>query len=241
MVKVSWWASRFLLYVVLPVLSLLFLCSFIIPAYKEYFAPPSSVNDGRGNTVLLEKAVFADACNAQTKACLKGVLLISGNFEPATGAAIIKLAKSPHREVTTVCFRSNGGSNDVAKPLMNIIREGKLNTCLADEYHLEDGTVLTGTRCLSACPLVVLAGAERINLGENLKIGIHHSGQAVDFCFFCWRINSGGSDFADYLKGSPDSEQHLALFKRSRLTDTNDIDLLSPAEWRQYRVFTQYQ
>lgn len=214
---------------------LFFSCTFVIPALKSQ--PKELFTDNSGAEFSLAKATIADACDSKTKECLKNVFLISGNFDDSTVEALNRLGD---RTARTICFRSNGGRNDTAKALMKIIKEEKLNTCLADEYHLANGTVLKNTMCHSACPLVLVSGYERINLGKNIQVGIHHSGQSIDLCIMCWRLSYGGGDFESDIKDTPDAEQHLALFYRSRKTPTRELDLLAPDDWVTYKVFNKW-
>lgn len=223
----------------LVLMSLYFMCTTVPETLKSLgYTSEKFITDKNGTEIKLKKAVIADACNSESKVCLKNVLLILGELNDATLSAIQELGG---RTVTTVCFHSNGGSNETAKTLINIIKKYKLNTCLADEYYLDNGLKLSNTMCHSACPIIFLAGVERFNLGRNIKIGIHHSGQTFNLCIVCWRMNIGGGDFEDYIKGNADGEEHLALFRRSRLTPVSEIDLVSFEDWSKYKIFTKQQ
>ncbi|WP_421192421.1 hypothetical protein [Aeromonas jandaei] len=170
----------------------------------------------------------------EKKNCLKDVLLIHGEFDQGTISSISKLDFP--KDIDTICFNSPGGKNDIAQTIMSIIKKKEINTCLAEEYNIKGMGSMSGTHCESACPLILLMGKKRFVIGEKIKIGIHHSGKILDFCFTCLFIDSDGDDFSPYFT----DEGHIKLFQRSRKTSLKDMDFLRQDEWKEYNIFTNY-
>lgn len=210
-------------------------CTLIPAIYKSLgFSDTHFYTDQKNNSVGLDKAVIADACEKGKKNCLKDVLLIQGEIDRGTISSIRKIDSL--KEIDTICFNSPGGYNDIAQTMMSIIKEKGINTCLAEEYYLEGMGSISGTYCKSACPLILLMGKKRFVIGDEIEIGIHHSGKALNFCFTCFFIDNGGDDFLPYFT----DEGHIKLFQRSRKTPLKDMDFLQQDEWKEYNIFTNY-
>jgi hypothetical protein len=212
---------------------LLVACTIIPTLYKSFgFSDTKQYKDKNGNPIELGKAVIVDACEKEKINCLKDVLLIQGEINQGTISSIKKL--NSLNKIETICFRSGGGNIQVAQILMSFIKENDVSTCLAEEYYFKDLGSIDGTYCKSACPFILLMGKERFHVGNKIEIGIHHSGNAFDFCFTCFYIDNEGEDFEPYFT----NQGHINLFKRSRKTPLKDMDILDPSEWQKYNIFT---
>ena len=212
---------------------LLVACTIIPTFYKSLgFSDTTQYKDKNGNPIELGKAEIVDACEKDKINCLKDVLLIQGEIDQGTISSIKKL--NSLNKIETMCFRSGGGNNQVAQTLMSFIKENDINTCLAEKYYFKDLGSIDGTYCKSACPLILLMGEERFQVGNEIEIGVHHSGKAFDFCFICFYMDNGGEDFEPYFT----NPEHINLFKRSRKTPLKDMDILDPSEWQKYNIFT---
>ncbi|WP_413483699.1 hypothetical protein [Shewanella baltica] len=212
---------------------LLVACTFIPTLYKFLgFSDMKEYKDKNGNPIELGKAAIVDACEKEKINCLKDVLLIQGEIDQGTLSSIKKLNSLD--KIETMCFRSVGGNNQIAQKLMSFIKEYDINTCLAEEYYFKERGSIGGTYCYSACPLILLMGKERFHVGNEIEIGIHHSGKVFDFCFTCFYMDNGGEDFEPYFT----NQGHINLFKRSRNTPLKDMDILEPSEWKKYNIFT---
>lgn len=220
-------------FLVVSTLILFIACTAIPNTYKEMgFSDTNQYNVEGGGTIELNKAVIADACEKDRINCLENVLLIQGLIDEGTISSIKKLASL--NDVETICFRSRGGYNDKAQMLMSYIKDNDINTCLAEEYYIEGKGSISGTYCKSACPLILLMGKERFHIGNEITIGIHHSGKVLDFCFTCILFDSGGEGFMPFFS----DESHIKLFERSRKTPLKNMDFLQRDEWKEYNIFT---
>lgn len=193
---------------------------------KEY-----TTNDGK--VVELNKVILADACKSNGVDCLENVALIHGKIDKGTIESLIIFERS--NTIDTVCFHSVGGENHVAKNLMGGIRELEINTCLAEEYRIKDGGGFSGVVCDSACPLILMMGKKRTQIGDDIKIGIHRSGITIGMVITEFKFDVNSEDYLPYFS----DEGHLRLFQRSQETPYKDMDRIPQEEWHEYNIFTE--
>jgi hypothetical protein len=129
---------------------------------------------------------YVKACTSKD-ICVDDVVLLTGQLVRNSKVAIVeKLQNSINRnpKIRTVCFNSPGGDNDSAEAIGKEIALLKLDTCFAGKYLRSNGVVVKNTICNSACPLILLAGQERISYGNALKVGLHSSNGSCRLCGF---------------------------------------------------------
>ncbi|SFG01444.1 hypothetical protein [Neptunomonas qingdaonensis] len=221
------------------------LCSYVlctyIPGFKRElgFYDTISVSDGDEN-VDLDKALIVDACNQDKTSCLKNVILIKGRLDEGTISSIKNL-KGPNNKI--ICFDSPGGSINTATEIGYWIKENGFDTCLAEKYIVKNKRVLTTTVCYSACPFVFVMGNERIMIGNDFQVGLHHSGGTVDFCFCSFNYNSlefvANNKYKEMVGLSNASEQHINMLDDSLLIDFSEIYILPPTKFDKYKLFTK--
>jgi hypothetical protein len=89
-----------------------------------------------------------------------------------------------HPDVSTVCFNSPGGLNQVAAHISKTIKGKGLDTCVADTLIKNSATFSASPRftssCQSACVFVLLAGKKRISIGDRFIIGFHSTVAGVE-------------------------------------------------------------
>lgn len=204
---------------------LLGLCTF----YPNY-------DDKNSDTVDFKKVTVAKACNKDESTCINRVLLVRGKITNNTLATISNLYKQKDfLQPEAICFDSIGGNNPTAERLIKFIKLKNYKTCLAEKYILSDSQEVKSVKCNSACPFIFLASNERVALGNDFAVGIHHSGKTFDLCFFKCHFNSGGEEFEEYLT----LENHKEFFKDSRKVDFENVRYLSFKELEDYAFFTQ--
>ena len=197
-----------------------------------------SVKDG-DKKIDLDKALIVDACNEDKTTCLKDVILIQGRLDEGTISSIKKLKDVNNK---TICFDSRGGNIDVATRIGSWIKENNFNTCLADKYIIKGKGTISSTICHSACPFILAMGNERTMVGENFKIGIHHSGGTLELCFCSFDFNALSfiaiDKYKEMLSLSNASKQHLTMLEDSLKISFSDIKVLSQPEVDKYKLFT---
>lgn len=219
---------------------LLISCTYFPEAKRMLgFNDTISVKDG-DKKVDLDKALIVDACNAEKTICLKDVILIKGRLDEGTISSIENL-KGPNNK--TICFDSRGGNIDVATRIGSWIKENNFNTCLADKYIIKEKGTISSTICHSACPFILAMGNERTMVGENFKIGIHHSGGTLDLCFCSFYFNAfdfiATNKYKEMLSLSNASKQHLTMLEDSLKINFSDNNILSQLEIDKYKLFTK--
>jgi hypothetical protein len=221
-------------------LVLLISCTYFPEAKRMLgFNDTISVRDG-DKKVDLDKALIVDACNADKTICLKDVILIKGRLDEGTINSIKNL-KGPNNK--TICLDSRGGNIDIATNIGSWIKANNYNTCLAEKYVIKEKGTISSTVCHSACPFILAMGNERTMVGENFKIGIHHSGGTLDLCFCSFDFNAfafiATDKYEEMLSLSNASEQHQNMLNDSLKIDFSDNQVLSQLEIDKYKLFTQ--
>lgn len=134
------------------------------------FQDPSVLNVDVGNT-----------CTQSGATCLK-TFILEGRISVGDGQKferkLEKLA-AVHPEIDVICLNSYGGENEDAAYIAGVIKDRHLKTCVGD-MPLKDGmSASSGLRftavCESACTLILLAGEERIAIGDRFAFGLHSS------------------------------------------------------------------
>lgn len=129
---------------------------------------------------------YVKACNSR-HVCDDDVLLLTGQVVRDSNVAIVEGLQSAilmNPKIRTVCFNSPGGDNDSAAAIGKKIALLRLDTCFAGKYLRSNGVVVTSVVCNSACPLILLAGQERISYGNALNVGLHSSSGSCILCGF---------------------------------------------------------
>ncbi len=165
----------------------------------------------------------------------------------------IELEQLPHR---LICLRSRGGATMGAKAISDLIRTHQLDTCLSD-YVEYDKVYASTTKnftaiakqthsnimCDSACPFILIAGKNRIGLGNSFKLKLHRSASPTYLCVTTIYKNSDlakGDPILDIVNKSPvhELEQHQMLYQRSLQTDFKKLDEVSHDDFDKYGIFT---
>jgi hypothetical protein len=127
------------------------------------------------------KVSFGKACNQSGDHCIPSFNYEGGfsDFDDYRFLNSIEKLTAAHSEVSTVCFNSPGGRNEVAAQVAEAIKSKGLNTCVAD-ILLKDGETISSSprytsSCQSACVFTLLAGKQRISVGDRFVIGLHSS------------------------------------------------------------------
>lgn len=195
-----------------------------------------------GESLSLDKAIIAKACNSDGKSCINNVLLLTGYIDEGMLKKVEELAND--HQVKTLCFASRGGSKEAAIKLGYWITKSHSNTCMAEKYLTENGLTITNPVCASACPYILAMGEQRTALGSQYEIGIHSSGMSIDFGLFSFTFNSRKSDAVDkyqeMLKSSNSSAEHIQMLSDSLETGFESKRYLTPEEQSQYALFTKY-
>jgi hypothetical protein len=151
---------------------------FPIPYFEDLGAEIVRVqNPGMGLSIDI-----GQTCALPSGPCLKS-FLIEGPI--LYGAAkkfktkIDDLSKT-YPNITLICLSSPGGLNREAVNIAAYINEKKMSTCVGD-MSLPSGVdfnpngIRYTSRCESACTFIVLAGIERIAIGDRFLFGLHSS------------------------------------------------------------------
>lgn len=156
------------------------------------------------------------ACTRDLSKCEHNALLVTSGIDIGLNHKLTDyLNDNPHIE--TLCFNSPGGKISEAEEIIQTIQDNSLNTCIADSYYLSDGSLvhyrMSMNYCASACPIITLAGARRIELGTANLIKIHKSGKRRDMGFAVLDYNSNAFDGVQ--KFYDGEEDKLELLRRT--------------------------
>jgi hypothetical protein len=198
--------------------------------------------DAAGNPMACQTAVFLDGPIGREM------------FESFDSA--LKQQQLPHR---MVCLRSDGGLLKGAERIAQLIRREKLDTCVADyvEYTAvydkstqrftpHATTTHHDVSCGSVCPFMLLAGTERVALGQQFNIKLHHPGTPSKTCLGTVYQNSDLSKenvLLALVQQSPsqDAAAHHFLYQRALQTNfrKKKPDIVSHTDFAKYRLFTK--
>ncbi|MCP1650094.1 hypothetical protein [Pseudomonas nitroreducens] len=135
-----------------------------------------------------EKLKFGKACNQSGEKCL-AAFIYEGDFtadhiftsDSDRFRSSLTTLSTLHPEVKTICFNSTGGDNDTAGNIAAIIKQDNFNTCVADFYITNESEPTRFTAsCESACVFALLAGKERISIGNHFILGMHSPRGVLD-------------------------------------------------------------
>jgi len=122
------------------------------------------------NESAVQKIVYGRACGA---ACSEttSALLVSSMISPYT----LTRLKQAHadRAFDTLCLFSPGGETTSAIRIMNWLKKNGIVTCLASEFRIEEGPIVTKMYCKSMCPLIFLAAKNRTAYGVDFEVQVH--------------------------------------------------------------------
>ena len=153
---------RYGLYVLLGVVIIIIVC-LVITLYNQKTEVGVPLN-----------VTMVRACTGNGE-CQDQVALLDGeikaNSASVTFDQLLKIAII-HPTVKTACFRSAGGDIKAAVALAKLIHEGGFSTCIANEYKLQDDSVLKGF-CQSSCVWVLASGKETILYDGSALLGFH--------------------------------------------------------------------
>jgi len=168
--------------------------------------------------VLKAKACTSEGENSE---CIDSLMLVGG-ISPITLVMLEKAYTLYKDDIDTICLRSFGGELDVANDMFDFIKTNGLSTCMASYYKFGPDTdkrvpeqVKTkNSYCSSACPFLMFAGQERLALGSNFKLEVHHPGKK--FCiddkfskvdFPSLKYGNGFLDILERTEGIPEDKK----------------------------------
>jgi len=124
----------------------------------------------RNNGAHVQNIVYGQACGA---VCSQGTtaLLMSSLISNDT---LIRLEQAhANRAFDTLCLYSPGGETNAAIGIMDWLNQKDIATCLASEFRIEEGPVVTKMHCKSMCPLIFLAAKKRTAYGVDFDVAVH--------------------------------------------------------------------
>jgi hypothetical protein len=180
--KVPFFAAVSFLLIFLGGVSFHFLC------VQEVGNNPNQITQ----SVAVPKATKSKVCKleehefeAKPNSCVDAIL-VYGEIDDGTISSFDKLYPDVKDHIDTVCFLSWGGGTQAALKLAKRIKYYELNTCIGEHISIHiDGEWKTWQAksdnpalpyCKSICPFIMLAGKERIAIGEQFEIRVHHPG-----------------------------------------------------------------
>lgn len=122
--------------------------------------------------------------------CLDAWIMIGEINEAMTHALTQKL--DTYGTSKPFCLMSGGGDIKEAAKMATMLERHHATTCLGKRYVVNNrafessavdvnGNVVTGTLCMSACPMVLAGGTQRIAYGDT-HVGVHSARSYIDFC-----------------------------------------------------------
>lgn len=216
----------------------------------------------------IPKATLSRVCKfkgsefqVDTSSC-KDAILIFGFIDNGTIKSFDELYPNVKNRINDVCFLSRGGGTQAALELAKKIERYQLNTCVGEHVSIwideewEIWKTKTGNPatvyCKSVCPFILMAGKERVAIGERFEIKVHHPG----FTYCC--LPEGKNKFNSPIHNLPffkdDMEELVSLseeryqkslFEFYELAMSHDyaeeeLLLVDIKELQRYQLFTKF-
>jgi|GEM_PF-3582905 len=198
------------------------------------------------------------ACDKKGGLCVDALLVAS--LKEHTVSDFIDAANH-YPEVNTVCFSNRGGRTQIAEDLYKILQKYGYDTCMGGYYEISDQTDNRITAelsnsdesmifvekpvCASSCALLLLAGENRLAIGNNFELKVHRSG--LNFCFLdCkYQLDTGAFSMSsfDYMienakRMMPSNKEHYYEQIETKPFDDEELRLIAFEDAIKWQVFT---
>ncbi len=125
-------------------------------------------------------------CSSDRAVCRDSYIL-QGDLEPGDGqrfVAQLDAARQQHPGIRLICLNSKGGYNQEAATIARHIKATGLDTCVGDlplgPLELQQPGVRYTATCESACVMLLLAGKNRLAIGERFAVGLHSTKALIE-------------------------------------------------------------
>lgn len=153
------------------------------------------------------------------------------------------------------CLMSGGGNIKEAATMAMMLERHQATTCLGKRYIVNnrvlessvvdvDGNVVTGHLCMSACPMVIAGGTQRIAYGD-VHVGVHSGRRYIDFCiceiptpFLDDKVSFDTVAYHFSDLSAQGQARILTLYQWGENVDADDILFLSPQEIKRIALFS---
>ncbi len=235
------------------VLAVIFISGTLCTYYYQKIYTSKIAND----ELQLEKVFLGEACALKDdgkdidNATCKAAIILAGSIGEGMFEAFENFLLENKEHPNLVCFMSNGGELNGAEKIANKIRGEGLDTCMSDRIKVtgKDLSSKIASNCESACPFVLLAGSNRVAIGSDFKITVHHPGSTTSFCICDIKFNKDGftdseNVYTRIIQASAEDvrDSHMDFYRRAMSTPfyEDSLDLIKYEEFKKYKLFTSY-
>lgn len=135
--------------------------------------------------------------------CDTKVILLKGQIVPSSISVIEEIQRAKTAGATIVCIDSPGGDGEASRSIADAIHSNELDTCVAKKYlDSEKNLLSSNAECNSACPWIVISGAQRVAFSSAAAVGFHASTAYCRLCgvtIFAFRDDSEKSKFSSNI------------------------------------------
>ncbi|MDY6976692.1 MAG: hypothetical protein SVW51_10780 [Pseudomonadota bacterium] len=211
------------------------------------------------NGESIEKVDLGLACSFKSgslepddSTCREAILII-GDVGKGMAQSFARFLNTNPERPNLVCFRTKGGELEGAEQVAHLIRINALDTCVADYVdgkHWDLIDVSPGF-CNSICPFVLLSGKNRLAIGNQFKIEVHHPGFVWNWCFCKTKHNVPwfmfdveANEMTKLIALSPEADKAALTQLYIRAINhpfyEDKLDNVPTSEYENYALFTQY-